>query len=105
MIEPYDNGNAFMLAHPEELARTGWGNNIEVMIGATSFENGVLAPILLANPFFAEQFFDFPTWVPYPLNHTEEERNYYGEMLRLAYFGTVEPTPLSVENLILVRNI
>jgi hypothetical protein len=67
-----------MLAHPEELARNSWGNDIDIMIGATSFENGALTPVIMMNPFIVYSLFDFPTWVPYPLNKSEEERESCG---------------------------
>lgn len=92
-----------MLAHPVELSKTAWGNNIDIMIGATSFETGrVLAPLMMDTT-FGTAFMDLPTWVPYPLNKTDEEKIIFGEKLREIYYGQVTPTPLMYEQMIEVN--
>lgn len=93
-----------MLAHPEELAKTAWGNDKDIMIGATSFETGALVPVILQVPFITQSLYDFTTWVPYNLNKTEEERESDGNLLKLTYYGQLDPTPTNFEPVTIVRN-
>ncbi|KAG5680927.1 hypothetical protein PVAND_010403 [Polypedilum vanderplanki] len=105
VIEPYDNGNAFMLQHPEELAQNSWGNDIDIMIGATSFENGMVLPVLLlGGSEVLEAFTNFSTFIPYPLNRSNEEREKLAEMLKRTYFGFVEPSPTNFDGSILLSS-
>lgn len=63
-IEPYKTDNAFMLDHPEILAINSWGNDIDILIGATSMENGNLINVVQIVPGALEAFTNFSTWVP-----------------------------------------
>lgn len=101
-IEPYARPNAFMLDHPERLAVNSWGNDIDIMIGATSFENGALVNLIRMVPPALALFTNFTTWVPYNLKHTAEEREKHGESLRTAYFGLTEPSVTNVDGLVFV---
>ena len=91
-----------MLSHPEEMAIDSWGNDVDVMIGATSFENGALISVFMQFPQTVVAFTDFPTFVPYHLNRTDEERERLGEMLKRTYFGYVDPSPTNFDGSILV---
>lgn len=91
-----------MLAHPEELAKNAWGNEKDIMIGSNSFENGVLVPLIISVPFLTQTLFDFPTWVPYPLNKTDDERKYFGDLLQLTYYGEITPKPTNFESVVIV---
>lgn len=101
-IEPYDSGNAFMLDHPERLAINSWGNDVDIMIGATSFENGALIRLVRMIPPILNSFNDFSTFVPMHLNFTQEERQENGDVLKAMYYGKVEPTITNIDGLIFV---
>lgn len=91
-----------MLDHPFELAKTAWGNEIDIMIGTVSFENGLLLPFFVMDPSYTDTVLDFPSWVPnYPIK-TEEEKEIYGEKLKKSYFGDLKPSSLMFEPTILV---
>lgn len=91
-----------MLSHPEILARNSWGNDIDIMIGATSFENGMLLPLFLQFPQLVEPSSNFTSFVPYPLPLTNEQRIRYGEMLHRTYYGMMNPSPTNFDPTILV---
>jgi hypothetical protein len=89
-----------MLAHPEDLAKTAWGNDIDIMIGATSFENGRLLNLLMMDTSIGTSLMDLTTWVPYPLNKTDDEKAYFAKKLQETYYGRLEPTPLMYESIL-----
>jgi hypothetical protein len=90
-----------MLEHPESLAKKH-GNDIPIMIGATSFENGMLVPVLLQVPMAIFAFSNFTSFVPYPLNKSPGVREFYGSLLKQAYFGTLNPSPTNFDGSIMV---
>ncbi|CRK98354.1 CLUMA_CG011714, isoform A [Clunio marinus] len=99
-IEPYDSGNAFLLDHPENLAPNSWGNNIDILIGANSFENGALANVIQFVPGAIDEFSDFATFVPSNLNFDAEVRRDHGDRLQEVYYGLLQPTPTNPDGLI-----
>lgn len=102
-IEPYDNGNAFLLAHPELLAINSWGNDIDILIGATSLENGALIPLVQSFPLALLSFANFESFVPANLNFSHEERAEHGETLKATYYGMMEPTITNIDGVVFVR--
>jgi cholinesterase len=105
VIEPYASQNAFMLDHPEQLAINSWGNNVDIMIGATSFENGMLVNFMRAAPFLIPSIADFPSYVPYSLGLSEDERNAHGETLKATYYGLMEPSVTNPDGVVVVSKI
>lgn len=101
-IEPYPTDTAFMLDHPERLAVDSWGNNVDILIGATANENlGLVNVVRLVPPALAS-FTDFSTFVPSNLNFTDEQREESGQTLKAMYYGLMEPTVTNVDGVIFV---
>ena len=103
-IEPYRLDDAFMLEHPEKLAVNSWGNNVDIMIGATSLENGALIPVISFVPGALESFLDFSTFVPASLDLSEEQRKGFGRDLRSTYYGLMEPSRTNVDGIVIVSD-
>lgn len=101
-IETYPTDSAFMLDHPENLAVNSWGNNVDILIGATSLENGALITAIQMFPPALESFMDFSTFVPASLDLTPAQREDFGEDLRATYYGLVEPTATNADGLVIV---
>jgi cholinesterase len=101
-IEPYPSDDAFMLEHPEKLAVNSWGNDIDIMIGATSLENGALIGVVQTVPGALEAFTNFSTFVPASLHLSAEKREGFGEDLKKTYYGLMEPTKTNVDGVIIV---
>jgi hypothetical protein len=104
-IEPYATENTFMLDHPENLAVNSWGNNVDIMIGATSLENGALINVIQLVPGALESFVNFATFVPASLGLPSEKREEFGEDLRSTYYGLVEPSRTNVDGVVIVSCI
>lgn len=102
-IEPYATANAFMLRHPEELAVNSWGNDLDILIGATSFENGQLINLMRMFPTQLDMFADFTSYVPYALGFSEEEREAHGDTLKKMYYGLMEPSVTNPDGVVVVR--
>jgi len=94
-----------MLSHPEILAQNSWGNDIDIMIGGTSFENGPLVSLFLQLPFMIEATSNFTNYVPYPLKLSIYERQYFGDRLKETYYGLMSPSPTNFDPTIIVRSI
>lgn len=94
--------NAFMLDHPERLAPTSWGRDIDIMIGTTSFENGQLLSLLRFVPNMIEAFTNFSTWLPFHQNYTAAERIEHGKTLEAMYYGLMKPTISNPDGIIMV---
>lgn len=101
-IEPYSRDNSFMLDHPENLAVNSWGNDVDILIGATSFENGNLINLIQMIPGVIDSIADFPSYVPYSLNLTQAEREEHGETLKAMYYGMLEPTVTNPDGAVIV---
>jgi hypothetical protein len=94
-----------MLSHPEILARNSWGNDIDIMIGGTSFENGPLAQLFLQLPFMIEASSNFTSFVPYPLDLSIDERLDFGDRLQQMYYGLMSPSPTNFDPTVIVSSI
>lgn len=101
-IEPYETDNAFMLDHPENLAVNSWGNDVDILIGATSMENAQLVTLIRMVPPALASLTNWATWVPYNLNFTVEEREAHGETLRATYYGLMEPSVTNIDGVMIV---
>ena len=101
-IEPYVTENAFMLDHPERLAVNSWGQDINILIGGVSLENGPLIPLLQNLRFLFPSFANFSTWIPSSVEATREQRQIYGALLERTYYGMSEPTPTNIDGLVIV---
>ena len=95
-----------MLSHPEILAQNSWGNDIDIMIGGTSFENGALTNVFLQLPFMVEANSNFTSYVPYQLDHLSvNERQNFGDRLKEMYYGLMDPSPTNFDPTIIVSRI
>lgn len=101
-IEPYPKHNSFMLDHPQNLAVNSWGNDIDILIGATSFENGALIPAIRVAPSLINNIADFTTFVPYSLGHSDKTREKHGKTLQATYYGLMEPSVTNPDGVIFV---
>lgn len=101
-IEPYETDTAFMLKHPEELALDSWGNDVDIMIGATSFENGPLVNLMRMFPDQIDLFANFTSYVPSNLGFSAEEREAHGETLRALYYGLMIPSATNPDGVVIV---
>lgn len=101
-IEPYARENSFMLDHPENLAINSWGNDIDILIGSTSLENGALINLIRMIPGVINSVADFPSYIPYNLNFTQEEREEHGETLKAMYYGMLEPTVTNLDGTLIM---
>uniref|UniRef100_A0A1B0AZH6 carboxylesterase n=1 Tax=Glossina palpalis gambiensis TaxID=67801 RepID=A0A1B0AZH6_9MUSC len=54
-VEPYESGDSIITKPVWDLIRCGWGNNIPLMIGGTSFEGLCMYPILKKIPELLER--------------------------------------------------
>lgn len=91
-----------MLSHPEILAQNSWGNDIDIMIGGTSFENGQLTNVFLQLPFMVEANSNFTSYVPYHLEMSINERHNFGDKLKKMYYGLMNPSPTNFDPTIIV---
>lgn len=101
-IEPYETENSFMLDHPEKLVVNSWGNSVDILIGATSFENGALIPLIRTVPGIINVMANFTSYVPYSLGHSNETREKHGQTLKSTYYGMMEPTITNCDGFITV---
>lgn len=104
-IEPYATPKSFLLDHPENLVRSSWGKDVNFLIGATSFENGAVVPLIQKYPFLIDDFADFESYVPQYFNrqYSDREIENHGEVLKKTYYGLLEPTSTNIDGTILVR--
>lgn len=104
VVEPYDSPNAFLLDHPENLIHSSWGEDVNLLIGATSFENGAFVPVIQKYPFLIDDYADFDSYVPRYFNqkHSTAEIEERGERLQKAYYGLMEPTSTNIDGTVMV---
>lgn len=100
-IEPFQTPNAFMLAHPEKLAEDSWGKDMDILIGTTSFELGMIIDLVRIIPGFI-QATNWTTFVPATLDISGEQRKEYGEVLKNIYYGLMEPTVTNPDGFVTV---
>lgn len=91
-IEPYQNASCIIPKHPLELAREGWGNNIDVMIGGTSEEGLLLLQKVKIQPEIFQDPKLFLHSVPANLEITVEQKTEFAEKLKQQYYPDSEPS-------------
>ena len=104
-IEPFDNGNIFLSDEIIKMTKNSWGNDIDIMIGATSNEFSVLEVL---SPIEEEwkKFTNINRYVPIELGLelNGEKRSQYAKMLLENYYGMLEPTKTNLEGLMNLAN-
>lgn len=99
VVEPYDNGDCFVPRPLVEMNRTGWGNQIPLIIGGTSHDGYLffLDYVRNENIFSNDGYFDnaLPRELNLPLNC--EERKRLGRKLRSHYFGDQKPSHQNID--------
>jgi carboxylesterase type B len=92
-IEPFDNGNMFLCDEFIRMAESSWGNEIDIMIGATSNEYA-----LFENFDSFKGLPDFNGFVPIELGLKidSDSRSEYGKMLMKNYYGLLRPSKTNV---------
>lgn len=105
-IESYDNGNAFLTDDIIKMARTGWGNDIDIIIGNTSNEMVLIKSLLAKVPAVFSTYENFQRYVPRELNLAvnSDERIKLAGILKNHYYGDKEVTPENGDGLLAVNN-
>lgn len=89
IVEPYDDGNCFIPRDISQMARAAWGNQIPVVIGATSAEGYLFASIMMlkTNGLFDSKVLEniLPPQLKYAAG--SEARRVLAERVRRFYFG------------------
>ena len=103
-IEPYDSPGVFLNDEFSVLMRNAWGNNIELILSATSMEN-LLWIVGRHDPQTFELLSNFEHYIPRELGierNTDKSRK-YGEMIKNVYYPVLKPTITNFDGIILVR--
>ncbi|CRK93497.1 CLUMA_CG007033, isoform A [Clunio marinus] len=97
-IEPYDNGNAFITDHIIKMAKNCWGNEIDIMIGATSNELGALDMMANVESEF-KKYINFKRYIPFDLgiDVDDPKRSEYAERIMRNYYGLLQPSRSNLE--------
>jgi carboxylesterase type B len=105
-IEPFDTEGVFLNRNIPELVRNAWGNEIPILIGATSFETLSILEILRLSDDFFNLLTDFENYVPRQLNVTKgsESSLRYAAMLKSAYYGKLRPSMTNVDGTMFVSS-
>lgn len=101
-IEPYHTNGVFLIEDVPTLVRNAWGNNISIIIGATSMETLSMLPTIREVPAFLDIIGNFETYVPRELNvkRGSEASLKYAEMLKETYYGKLSPTVTNIDGLL-----
>lgn len=101
-IEEFNTSGVFLNDDIPNLVRNAWGNSIDIIIGATSFEGLGFLPTLRANPEVFDIFVDFENHIPRELNvsRNSDESHEYAQMLKTTYYGTLSPTVTHVDGIL-----
>lgn len=105
-IEPFETEGTFLRGDISELVKNAWGNEIPIIIGATSFETLSMLPVLRLSQELFDLFTNFEVYVPRELNVTRGSENSlkYADMLKTAYFGKLNPTVTNVDGIMLMAS-
>lgn len=104
-IEPFQTLGVFLFNDIPTLVRNAWGNEISIIIGATSKEGLEILPLIRTMPEMIETFSNFENYIPRELNierNTDQSRR-YAETLRAAYYGRMQPSVTNVDGLLTVQ--
>lgn len=103
-IEPFNTNGVFLNDQIPTLVQNAWGNNINMLIGATSFEALAMLPILRTFPEIFDMFANFESYVPRELNvsRDSEESKKYAEMLKETYYGKLASTMTNIDGILFV---
>jgi cholinesterase len=106
-IEPYQTPNSFLLDFPENLYRNSWGNDVNILIGANSFENGLFINLINEFPFLVEEMSDFRTIMMTNFNRkfSEYDELKNAEKLKKTYYGMLEPSLTNIDGVVYVRKV
>ena len=98
-IEPFETNESFLNNDIPTLVRNAWGNDIDIIIGAASFESLSFLPVLREIPQVMEILTDFENHIPRELNVTKnsKESKTYAEMLKNTYYGKLSPTVTHID--------
>lgn len=104
-IEPYSNGNIFISEEIVKMAKNSWGNEINILIGATSNECSSLG-LMAKMDEELQKMINYKRYVPYELGLgvDNEERIEYGKRLMRNYYGLLKPTKTNLEGLMHTMN-
>jgi cholinesterase len=97
-IEPYISENCFVPEHPTILAKKAWSNEIDSIIGVTSFEGLFRAGHELGKASDTMQNFEYFT----PLRQLnvdvpKDKISEYGTKIKEIYYGKMRPSSTNVE--------
>lgn len=93
-IEAYDSSDVFINDKMIQNMQNAWGNEIPLIIGATSLESLDLAEQLQKVPQFFSEAADFQNYIPKELNvvRDSEKSKKYAQMIKETYYGDSEPS-------------
>lgn len=102
-IEQFDTAGVFLNDDIPTLVQNAWGNSIDIILGAVSFEGLGLISTLRAVPEIFDAYADFENQVPRELNVTRKtaESKRYGQMLKETYYGMLTPTVTNIDGIML----
>jgi cholinesterase len=105
VVEPYDNGSAIITDKIIKMAENCWGNEIDIMIGATSNECSSTEMFAKVDSEF-QKIIKFNRYIPMELEMpvNDPKRKSYAEMLQRNYYGLLKPTKTSFEGIIFLMN-
>lgn len=101
-IEPFDTHGVFLDDDIPKLVQSAWGNDISIMIGATSKETLQILPTIRVVPEVLNYFGNFEFYIPRELNVSRgsEESKKYAEILKETYYGRLTPTVTNVDGIL-----
>jgi carboxylesterase type B len=105
-VEPYRTNGVFLDDSIPKLVRNGWGNNISIIIGATSKESLEILPSIRAMPQLINTLSNFENFIPRELNITREteESQIYAENMKRVYYGRLAPSVTNIDGILTVMN-
>lgn len=109
VIEPYVNERTFLGKDPVLLGREAWSNNIDCMLGGTSFEGGMM--LMWIGGVKLEEFFEdhanftLPRELGLDVTKLADKRkaSEYGLKLKKFYFGDNSPSSDTLKEYLTVR--
>lgn len=102
--EPYITDGVFLYKELSEHLQNAWGNDINLMLGATSFENLPMLMMIRDDPMWLQILGEFEVFIPrdlgVPIN--SEKARKYAQMIKKNYYPVLKPTTTNCDGLMLV---
>jgi cholinesterase len=102
-IEPFDNGNCFISDEIVKMAENCWGNEIDIMIGATSNECAAYK-LFVENEEEVRKITNFLRYVPREIKVDDDKRKMHADKLLKNYYGMLKPSKNNIEGTMQAMN-